>query len=199
MLLAVFGVLRGPNTGRRSRAHSRPGMAAGSFGKWLLSDLCLQGPLLATLCPILLEVSFGPSWHRTFGLTGCTRRAFCEHHLHHGTKLIYRRFPAGNNRRFCWFLTVLGRALSIQCPSPVRALRALIGAPELHDWYHSRERHAGNHANISPVLDIVFGTYRGPRHEPEAFGVTESIPKRYLGYLVYPFHRGESDDLSSSP
>jgi sterol desaturase/sphingolipid hydroxylase (fatty acid hydroxylase superfamily) len=70
---------------------------------------------------------------------------------------------------------------------PIGPLRWFIGAPELHHWHHSPERHAGNYANLSPLMDLIFGTYRCPPHEPEAFGVTEPMPKHYLGQMLHPF------------
>src|SRR6266403_4780573 len=72
---------------------------------------------------------------------------------------------------------------------PIGPLRWLIGAPELHHWHHSRERHAGNYANIHPLMDLLFGTYRCPPHEPEAFGVSEPMPKNYGSQLLHPFRR----------
>jgi len=73
---------------------------------------------------------------------------------------------------------------------PIRPLRWLIGAPELHHWHHDRSRDAGNYANISPVMDILFGTYRCPDHEPESFGIDEPISQNYLGQIVHPFRFG---------
>jgi len=70
---------------------------------------------------------------------------------------------------------------------PLGPLRMLIGAPELHHWHHDRNRHAGNYANISPLMDLIFGTYTCPDHEPEAFGIEEPTPQTYLGQLVQPF------------
>lgn len=70
---------------------------------------------------------------------------------------------------------------------PIGPLRVLIGAPELHHWHHDRDRDAGNYANISPVMDVIFGTYRCPDHEPEAFGVCEPIARSYWGQLLHPF------------
>jgi sterol desaturase/sphingolipid hydroxylase (fatty acid hydroxylase superfamily) len=69
---------------------------------------------------------------------------------------------------------------------PIGPLRMLIGAPELHHWHHDRDRDAGNYANISPLMDILFGTYRCPDHEPEHFGLTEPSPRTYLGHLIRP-------------
>lgn len=65
-------------------------------------------------------------------------------------------------------------------------LRMLIGAPELHHWHHDLERDAGNYANISPLMDKLFGTYVCPGHEPEAFGIREKFPRNYVGQLLYP-------------
>jgi sterol desaturase/sphingolipid hydroxylase (fatty acid hydroxylase superfamily) len=72
---------------------------------------------------------------------------------------------------------------------PIGPLRLLIGAPELHHWHHSRERDAGNYANISPLMDLLFGTYRCPPREPEAFGIVEPISKNYAGQLLHPFRK----------
>jgi sterol desaturase/sphingolipid hydroxylase (fatty acid hydroxylase superfamily) len=70
---------------------------------------------------------------------------------------------------------------------PIGPLRMLIGAPELHHWHHDRDRGAGNYANISPLMDLIFGTYRCPDREPEGFGVSEPMPRSYLGQLLHPF------------
>lgn len=69
---------------------------------------------------------------------------------------------------------------------PLGPLRMLIGAPELHHWHHDKSRDAGNYANISPLMDLLFGTYRCPDHEPAAFGIAEPYPKTYWGQLIYP-------------
>ncbi|HKD37248.1 MAG TPA: sterol desaturase family protein [Pirellulales bacterium] len=70
---------------------------------------------------------------------------------------------------------------------PIGPLRMLIGAPELHHWHHDRDRDAGNYANISPLMDILFGTYRCPDHEPESFGLRHPIARSYLGQMLHPF------------
>jgi sterol desaturase/sphingolipid hydroxylase (fatty acid hydroxylase superfamily) len=69
---------------------------------------------------------------------------------------------------------------------PIGPLRMLIGAPELHHWHHDRDRDAGNYANLSPLMDILFGTYRCPDHEPEHFGLNEPNPRTYVGHMVQP-------------
>jgi sterol desaturase/sphingolipid hydroxylase (fatty acid hydroxylase superfamily) len=75
---------------------------------------------------------------------------------------------------------------------PIGPLRWFIGAPELHHWHHSREREPGNYANISPLMDILFGTYRCPDHEPPELGVKEPMSKSYLGQLFHPFRRKQN-------
>jgi len=70
---------------------------------------------------------------------------------------------------------------------PIGPLRWFIGAPELHHWHHEKAREAGNYANISPLMDILFGTYRCPDHEPAALGVEEPMPRSYLGQMLHPF------------
>lgn len=69
---------------------------------------------------------------------------------------------------------------------PIGPLRILIGAPELHHWHHDLDRRAGNYANISPIMDVIFGTYKCPDQEPEKFGIKEETPKSYLGQLLEP-------------
>jgi sterol desaturase/sphingolipid hydroxylase (fatty acid hydroxylase superfamily) len=81
---------------------------------------------------------------------------------------------------------------------PLGRLRMLVGAPELHHWHHSREREAGNYANISPLMDLLFGTYHCPAHEPEALGVHEPMPRTYWGQLLYPFYPKECGALTAS-
>lgn len=69
---------------------------------------------------------------------------------------------------------------------PIGPLRLLIGAPELHHWHHDLERDRGNYANISPLMDLLFGTYTCPDHEPEQFGIKESFPKNYVAQMIHP-------------
>jgi sterol desaturase/sphingolipid hydroxylase (fatty acid hydroxylase superfamily) len=70
---------------------------------------------------------------------------------------------------------------------PLGPLRLLIGSPELHHWHHDRDRDAGNYGNLSPLMDLLFGTYRCPDHEPEHVGLKDNPPRTYLGYLLWGF------------
>jgi sterol desaturase/sphingolipid hydroxylase (fatty acid hydroxylase superfamily) len=87
---------------------------------------------------------------------------------------------------------------------PIGPLRVLIGAPELHHWHHDRNRDAGNYANISPLMDLLFGTYHCPDHEPASFGIDQPISRNYLGQILHPFRFGRkslqetSDAIQSS-
>jgi len=74
---------------------------------------------------------------------------------------------------------------NVRLPLP-RPLRVLVGAPELHHWHHDRARDAGNYANISPIMDVLFGTYVCPDHEPAAFGLSEPMPRGYVAQLLHP-------------
>lgn len=82
---------------------------------------------------------------------------------------------------------------------PIGPLRILIGAPELHHWHHDRNRQAGNYANISPIMDILFGTYRCPNQEPESFGIDEPISRSYLGQMLHPFRRRNKQSPLANP
>lgn len=65
-------------------------------------------------------------------------------------------------------------------------LKKIIGAPELHHWHHELNRKAGNYANLSPLMDILFGTYSCPKEEPKRIGLEEKLPENYLGHMLHP-------------
>ncbi len=69
---------------------------------------------------------------------------------------------------------------------PIGKLKFLIGSPELHHWHHDKERDRGNYANISPLMDILFGTYVCPPQEPKSFGINEDFPKTYFAQILKP-------------
>lgn len=68
----------------------------------------------------------------------------------------------------------------------IGAIKMLIGSPDLHHWHHDKERDRGNYANISPLMDILFGTYVCPSTEPQEFGIKESFPSTYIGQMFKP-------------
>jgi hypothetical protein len=48
-------------------------------------------------------------------------------------------------------------------------------------------------------MDILFGTYRCPDHEPEHFGIIEPTPTTYLGYLIRPLLPRKSTNETMDP
>ena len=77
---------------------------------------------------------------------------------------------------------------NVRFPLP-GVVRVLIGGPELHHWHHDRDRDFGNYANVSPLMDVLFGTYHCPGDEPIATGIAEPMPPGYLGQLLHPFRK----------
>ena len=98
-------------------------------------------------------------------------------------------FPVRSLAYFAAFRGLWAIFIHANVRLPIGPLRMLIGAPELHHWHHDKARDAGNYANISPLMDLLFGTYRCPDHEPEAFGIHEPISRNYIGQLLHPFRR----------
>ena len=65
--------------------------------------------------------------------------------------------------------------------------RKLLGSPRLHHWHHERAHHARvNFANLSPLMDILFGTYYYPGHMPARYGLNQNVPRGYVDQLVLP-------------
>ena len=65
-------------------------------------------------------------------------------------------------------------------------LKKVIGSPELHHWHHDKSRDRGNYANLSPLMDILFGTYVCPSNEPNEYGIQDDFPANYVEQLVNP-------------
>ena len=82
---------------------------------------------------------------------------------------------------------------------PIGPLKMMIGSPEIHHWHHDKNIRAGNYANISPLMDIAFGTYTCPDQEPESFGIEEQSPKTYLGHMVEPLMPSKTKNRSQTP
>jgi len=66
-------------------------------------------------------------------------------------------------------------------------LRYLLGAPRLHHWHHAKELGGGvNFANLSPLMDLVFGTYYDPGRMPASYGIDDKVAHGYVRQLVDP-------------
>jgi len=68
----------------------------------------------------------------------------------------------------------------------IGVFKKIIGSPDLHHWHHDKERDRGNYANISPLMDIFFGTYTCPPSEPKEYGIKENFPSNYVGQMLKP-------------
>lgn len=83
---------------------------------------------------------------------------------------------------------------------PLGPLKVLLGSPDLHHWHH----HAGaggntNFANLSPLMDVIFGTYACPATDPPVLGCAEWTPRSYLGQLAWPFVEPFRDRARAAP
>ncbi|MDP1798335.1 MAG: sterol desaturase family protein [Planctomycetaceae bacterium] len=95
-------------------------------------------------------------------------------------------FPLGTLAGFLAFRGLWAIYIHSNVRLPIGPLRMVIGAPELHHWHHDRDRNAGNYANISPLMDILFGTYHCPDHEPQSFGLAVPVQRSYIGHMLLP-------------
>lgn len=167
----------------------------------LLSDLCVYwGHRLQHRIPFLWR--FHSIHHSAEHLD------FLAAHREHPLDTIYTMslinlpafllgFPIGTLAGVIAFRGIWAIYIHSNVRLPIGPLRMLIGAPELHHWHHDRDRDAGNYANISPLMDVMFGTYKCPDHEPESFGIHEPIPRSYLGQLIHPFRRRKRVERSN--
>jgi len=108
-------------------------------------------------------------------------------------------FPIASLAFFAAFRGLWAIFIHANVRLPLGPLRMLIGSPELHHWHHDRSRDSGNFANVSPLMDLLFGTYHCPAHEPAALGVSDPVPRRYLGQLLYPFRRRAEAERTGFP
>ena len=86
-------------------------------------------------------------------------------------------------------LTVFAIFLHANVPWRFGPLRYVIASPAFHRWHHTcadegRER---NFAGLFPFIDIAFGTFYLPTHQPSAFGIDEHTGDSFFAQLVYPF------------
>lgn len=66
-------------------------------------------------------------------------------------------------------------------------IEILLGSPHLHHWHHELElKGQCNYANLSPLMDILFGTYYSPPNPAYNFGIQEEVNRSYLDQLIQP-------------
>ncbi len=76
---------------------------------------------------------------------------------------------------------------------PLGPFKYLIGSPELHHWHHDLKRDRGNYANISPIMDLIFGTHYNPGKFPDKYGIQEQFPQKYVHQLAEPLRVKEKN------
>ena len=89
------------------------------------------------------------------------------------------------------FVTFRGLwALFIHSNTGIRLgwLEPLLGSPHLHHWHHELTmRGLVNYANLSPLMDILFGTYYNPQHRPSKYGTDEPVRQAWWWQMIDPF------------
>jgi len=66
-------------------------------------------------------------------------------------------------------------------------LRYLLGSSRLHHWHHEKQIGGRvNFANLSPLMDLMFGTFHDPGHMPEHYGIDDPCSHNYVRQLVDP-------------
>lgn len=78
-------------------------------------------------------------------------------------------------------------------------LGVVLGDPELHRVHHAAVRYPGNYANVSPLMDVLFGTYRRPARAPTRLGLGAPYARTYLGQMVAPFLPARSAAKPKAP
>lgn len=69
-------------------------------------------------------------------------------------------------------------------------LEVLLGSPHLHHWHHELNgRGLCNYANLSPLMDVLFGTYYSPATRPVSYGTSDAVKQGWFWQMVEPFYR----------
>jgi sterol desaturase/sphingolipid hydroxylase (fatty acid hydroxylase superfamily) len=69
-------------------------------------------------------------------------------------------------------------------------VEAILGSPHLHHWHHELSRRGlVNYANLSPLMDIAFGTYYNPPERPAAYGTADAVSDAWHRQMIEPFYR----------
>ncbi len=88
------------------------------------------------------------------------------------------------------FVTFRGLwALFIHSNTTIRLgfLEVLLGSPHLHHWHHELDKRGlCNYANLSPLMDLAFGTYFSPPERPQKYGTTEPVRQGWFWQMVEP-------------
>lgn len=102
-------------------------------------------------------------------------------------------FPLYTIAAFTFFRGMWAIYIHSNIKLPLGPLRYVIGSPQIHRWHHAKQRDVGNYANLSPLMDIIFGTFYCPKRNPEQLGIEEESPQNYIEHMLYPFIRQKTD------
>lgn len=101
--------------------------------------------------------------------------------------LLVLGFPLTTIAGFAVFRGLWAVFIHSNCTLSPGPLRVLLGAPRLHHWHHAIEGGGRvNFANLSPLMDVLFGTWHDPGRMPERIGIAEPFARGYVGALVEP-------------
>jgi len=96
-------------------------------------------------------------------------------------------FPLPALAGFAMFRGLWALYIHSNCSLTPGPLRYVLGAPRLHHWHHELERGGRvNFANLSPLMDLLFGTFYDPGHMPERYGIGQPVRRPYVWQLVDP-------------
>ena len=101
--------------------------------------------------------------------------------------LLVLGFPMGTIAGFAVFRGMWAIFIHSNTTLSPGPLRYLIGAPRLHHWHHAIETKGQvNFANLSPLMDLLFGTYHDPGRMPRRVGIAEPFRRNYVAALLEP-------------
>lgn len=101
--------------------------------------------------------------------------------------LLLLGFPLVTIAGFVVFRGLWAVFIHSNCRLTPGPLRFLLGAPRLHHWHHAIDGGGRvNFANLSPLMDLCFGTYHDPGHFPGRLGIDEPHRRGYVGALLEP-------------
>jgi sterol desaturase/sphingolipid hydroxylase (fatty acid hydroxylase superfamily) len=101
--------------------------------------------------------------------------------------LLLLGFPLATIAGFAVFRGMWAIFIHSNCTLSPGTLRVLLGAPRLHHWHHALDGGGRvNFANLSPLMDVLFGTYHDPGTWPERVGIREPFARSYAGAMLEP-------------
>lgn len=80
---------------------------------------------------------------------------------------------------------------------PTGPIKYILATPQYHHWHHSSQAPAidTNYSVHTPLFDRLFGTYHMPvEYWPSHYGTVKPLPKSFLGQMLYPFRKEETDE-----